>query len=150
RTRAELPRPLEGWNVDAAGRGDKVELTLTPDAGAGDPGEIRFFPYSEGKIEPSAPQTLAHEGGKLRLTLPVSSQPVGQFTRVAAVLTASRGFGAGDRSAATIDAPLSGSVSAGRAVGAPAAAPLALDAGGDLSLGLALVFALIGGGLLNL
>src|SRR5215467_3723518 len=53
RTRAELPRPLEGWNVGAAGRGEKVELTLTPDAVTGDPGEIRFFPYSEGKIEPS-------------------------------------------------------------------------------------------------
>jgi thiol:disulfide interchange protein DsbD len=150
RTRGELPRPLEGWNVSAAGRGDKVELTLAPDAGAGDPGEVRFFPYSEGKIEPSAPQALAREGAKLKLTLPVSSQPVGEFTRVAGVLRASRGFGAGDRSAVTIDVPLSGSVAAGRAVAVPAVAPLALDAGGDLSLGVALLFALIGGGLLNL
>lgn len=150
RTRAELPGPLEGWKVSASGHGDKVELALTPDAGAGDPGDIRFFPYGEGKIEPSAPQTLAREGGKLKLTLPVSSQPVGEFTHVAGVLTASRGFGAGDRGAVTIDVPLSGSVTAGRAAAAPAVAPLALDAGGDLSLGIALVFALVGGGLLNL
>jgi thiol:disulfide interchange protein DsbD len=150
RTRSELPRALEGWNVSATGRGDKVELVLTPGAGAGDPGEIRFFPYSEGKIEPSAPQSLAREGGALKLTLPVSAQPVGEFTRVAGVLTATRGFGAGDRSAVTIDVPLTGGVVAGRAAPAAAAAPLDLQAAGELSLGLALVFALIGGVLLNL
>jgi len=150
RTRSELPRPLENWTVKATGHGDKVDLVLTPAAGAGDPGELRFFPYSEGKIEPSAPQSLAREGSNLTLALPVSSQPVGEFTRVAGVLTASRGFGAGDRSAVTIDVPLAGTVAAGRAAPAAAAAPLALEAGGDLSLGLALVFALIGGALLNL
>ncbi|HTS20497.1 MAG TPA: thioredoxin family protein [Casimicrobiaceae bacterium] len=148
RTRAELPRPLEGWSVTATGRGDHVDLVLVPAAAAGDPGEIRFFPYSEGKIEPSAPQPLTRQGSELKLTLPVSSQQVGDFTRLAGVLTASRGFAAG--SAATIDVRLAGSVVAGRSPGA-APEPLVLaDARGGLSLGLALLFALVGGVLLNL
>ena len=149
RTRAALPRPLEGWSVAAAGHGDTVELVLTPTGAASDPGDVRFFPESEGKVEASAPQTLTRDGSKVRLTLPVSSQPVGEFKRVAGVLTASRGFG--DRSSATIDTPLSGSVVAGRSASAPAAEPLALDpAGTTLSLGLALLSALVGGMLLNL
>src|SRR5256885_10387544 len=53
-TRTALPRPIEGWSVAATGQGDHVDLVLTPGAGAGDPGEVRFFPYSEGKIRPSA------------------------------------------------------------------------------------------------
>ena len=150
RTRSELPRALEGWSVNATGRGDKVELTLTPGPGAGDPGELRFFPYSEGKIEPSAPQAMTRDGTRLSLTLPVSTQPVGEFTHVAGVLTATRGFGANDRAAVTIDVPLAGGVVAGRAAPVAAPAPLDLQSAGDLSLGLALLFALIGGVLLNL
>ena len=150
RTRAAMPRPLQGWSVAATGRGDEIDLVLTPDAGAGDPGEIRFFPYSEGKIEPSAPQTLVRDGAKLKLTLPVSSQPVGEFTRVAGVLSASRGFGGGEQTA-TIDAALAGSVAAGKAKPAVAAEPIAFDtSGGTLSFGVALVFAFLGGILLNL
>ncbi len=149
--RQAMPRPLEGWNVAASGQGDRVDLVLTPQAGASDPGDVRFFPYAEGRIEPSAPQSLEREGSSLKLTLPVSSQPVGDFTRVAGVLTSSRGWGAGDRGAATVDVPLAGSVVAGRASAAPAVEPLVLDAsGGALSLGIALAFAFVGGMLLNL
>jgi thiol:disulfide interchange protein/DsbC/DsbD-like thiol-disulfide interchange protein len=150
-TRTALPRPIEGWSVAATGRGDHVDLVLTPAAQAGDPGDVRFFPYNEGKIEPSAPQPLAREGSNLKLTLPVSSQPVGDFTRIAGVLTASRGFGAGDRSSATIDVPLVGSVVAGRAASPTSLEPVPFEtAASSLSLGIALVFAFTGGLLLNL
>lgn len=148
-TRAALARPLEGWNIAATGRGGEIELALTARAGAGDPGEVRFFPFSEGKIEASAPQRLAREGSTLKLTLPVASQRVGEFTRVAGVLAASKGFG--DRSAATIDVPLAGVVVAGpSASSAAAAAPALASTGSDLSLGVALAFAFVGGILLNL
>src|SRR5437870_9144981 len=33
RTRAAIPRPLEGWTVAASGRGQVVELVLTPQTG---------------------------------------------------------------------------------------------------------------------
>ena len=152
RTRASLPRPLAGWTVAATGQGPQVELALTPDAERGDPGEIRFFPFAEGRIEPSAPQTLARDGSTLKLILPVASQRVGEFTRVAGVLTASKGFGA--LAAASIDVPLAGSVVAGPAVpGAAAALPAQYAGNGgnvDISLGIALAFALVGGLLLNL
>ena len=149
RTRAALPRPLAGWDVAASGHGAQVDLALTARAAGGDPGEVRFFPFSEGKIEAGAPQTLARDGSTLKLTLPVASQRVGEFTRVAGVLTASQGFGA--QTAATIDLPLEGSVTAGPASAAsPELPPLVPAGAADLSLGVALVFALVGGALLNL
>ena len=147
RTRASIPRPLSGWSASATGLGDRVELALAPPAG-GDPGEIRFFPFTQGQIEPSAPQTLTRDGATLRLTLPVASQRAGEFMRVAGVLTSSKGFGGA--SAATIDVPMAGSASAGPP---PAAAALpARSAVGEagLSLAIALVFAFAGGLLLNL
>jgi thiol:disulfide interchange protein DsbD len=150
RTRAALPQPLEGWDVAATGRGPQVDLLLTARAAGGDPGEIRFFPFSEGKIEAGAAQTLSREGQAVKLSLPVASQRVGEFTRVAGVLAASRGFGG--RAAVTIDVPLAGTIVAGSPapaseVGAFAFAP---SGSADLSLGVALVFALAGGILLNL
>jgi thiol:disulfide interchange protein DsbD len=149
RTRAALPRPLEGWNLAATGRGAQVDLALTARAAGGDPGEMHFFPFSEGKIEAGAPQRLAREGSTLKLTLPVASQRVGDFTRVAGVLVASNGFGA--QKAATIDVPLEGSVTAGPPSAASPELPALVTAGAaELSLGVALAFALIGGMLLNL
>jgi thiol:disulfide interchange protein DsbD len=145
RARASIPRPLAGWNVSATGQGDRVELALT--GAAGDPGEIRFFPFAQGQIEPSAAQTLTRDGATFKLTLPVASQRVGEFARVAGVLTASKGFG--EQSAATIDVPMAGSVTAGAPPAEPAPARYAAAAG-DLSLGIALLFAFVGGLLLNL
>jgi thiol:disulfide interchange protein/DsbC/DsbD-like thiol-disulfide interchange protein len=153
RTRASLPQPLEGWNVVATGHGQQIELALAPIAAESDPGDLHLFPFTEGKIEASAPQTLVRDGATLKLTLPVASQRVGDFTRVAGVLTATHGFD--QRRAVSIDVPLSGVVIAGPSV--DAATGVAMPSGrandgaeGNLSLGLALIFALLGGLLLNL
>jgi thiol:disulfide interchange protein DsbD len=148
--RAALPRPLEGWSVAAMGRGAEVELTLHPRAPT-ELGEVHFFPYSEGKIEASGRQTLTRSGSTLTLMLPVASQRVGEFTRVAGVLTSSKGFDGHD--AAAIDVPLAGSVVAGAPPAGAAAAGTALlivDDANRVSFGVALVFALLGGALLNL
>ena len=155
RTRASLPQPLEGWNVVATGHGQQIELALAPVAPESDPGDLHLFPFTEGKIEASVPQTLVRDGATLKLTLPVASQRVGDFTRVAGVLTATHGFD--QRRAVSIDVPLNGAVIAGPSVDAaagvatPSASGRANDgAEGNLSLGLALIFALLGGLLLNL
>jgi thiol:disulfide interchange protein/DsbC/DsbD-like thiol-disulfide interchange protein len=153
RTRASLPQQLEGWNVVATGRGQQVELTLTPVSQQGDPGELHFFPYSEGKIEAAAPQTLVRDDKTLKLTLPVASERVGNFTRVAGVLTASHGFG--QHQAVSIDVPLGGTVDSGSSRAASVATkPLPTQSTGDaantLSFSVALAFALVGGLLLNL
>jgi thiol:disulfide interchange protein/DsbC/DsbD-like thiol-disulfide interchange protein len=155
RTRASLPQPLQGWNAVATGHGPQIQLALVPVAPESDPGDLRFFPYTEGELEASAPQTLVRDGATLKLTLPVASQRVGDFTHLAGVLTATHGFRQGH--AVSIDAPLGGVVTAGSPVDAAADGATQAPsvqwngaAGGNLSLGVALVFALLGGLLLNL
>ena len=149
--RKALPRPLGGWRISATAMGDKVELALAAESGAAIPGMLRFFPYAEGKIEAAGAQTQTSNGGTVKLLLPVANQRVGEFTRVAGVLTASQGFG-GVR-AAVVDVPLTGVVAAGSkpASAAPQPAPRMLgDADPALPLLVALVFAFMGGILLNL
>ena len=48
---------------------------------------LEFFPYEEGKVHHAGAQRLSREGGLLRLAIPVSQQPVGEFTRVAGILS---------------------------------------------------------------
>jgi thiol:disulfide interchange protein/DsbC/DsbD-like thiol-disulfide interchange protein len=160
RTRATLPRPLEGWSVAAAGRGPQIELVLTPSASEDDPGELRFFPFTAGKIEPGAPQALSRDGTTLKLMLPVASQPVGDFARIAGVLTASKGFR--QRQSVSVDAPLEGTITSGTSPdvatavaaavtsAATPALPLQASGGAEGTLWIALAFALAGGVLLNL
>ena len=122
---------------------------LTPATGGANPGTLRFFPYAEGKIEAAGAQTQTADGAATKLLLPVANQRVGEFTRLAGVLTASEGLG-GAR-AAVIDVPLTGTVAAGTKPAAAAPQPSVL-AGADPALPLlvALVFAFVGGMLLNL
>jgi DsbC/DsbD-like thiol-disulfide interchange protein/cytochrome c biogenesis protein CcdA len=150
--RAALPRPLAGWRVAATGAGDKVELALSADGPVIDPGTLRFFPFAEGKIEPAGAQVEAREGARTTLMLPVATQRIGEFARVAGVLTASNGFGAAR--AATIDVPLAGTIVPAMPRPTPVApqtAPL-FTGGGEPALPLlvALAFAFVGGVLLNL
>ncbi|MEO8741383.1 MAG: protein-disulfide reductase DsbD domain-containing protein [Casimicrobiaceae bacterium] len=149
--RKALPRPLAGWRSSAIGMGDRVELALASEARSDKPGTLRFFPYAEGKIEAAGVQTQTVDGATIKLLLPVAKQRVGEFTRVAGVLTASEGFG-GAR-AVVVDVPLIGVVGAGSkpASVVPQAAPRMLgDADPALPLLVALAFAFIGGLLLNL
>ena len=153
KTRAALPRPLAGWKLTATGAGSQVDVTLTPSAEGSDPGNVHFFPFAEGQIEASGAQRLTRDGATYTLSLPVASRRVGEFARVAGVLTASKGLG--DQRAVTIDVPLSGALVAGTAPPetASASAPALLapaTAESAVSLGVALGFALIGGVLLNL
>jgi thiol:disulfide interchange protein DsbD len=150
-TLAALPRPLVGWAVEARGEGPKVSVALKPSAAAADPGTVHFFPFQEGRIEASSPQTLARSGDGYVLTLPVAYQLVPGFTRVAGVITASNGLG-GAR-AATIDVPLAGSVVAGPKPVEAKAPPLAVPAAAQpssMTLAVALALAFVGGLILNL
>src|SRR6185436_15723991 len=106
-----LPKPLAKWTVEARGDGQRVQLALTPPDGAADPGLLHFFPFQEGRIEASSPQTMSREGAAYVLALPVAYQLAPGFTRVAGVISAASGIG--DAKAATIDVPLAGAVVAG-------------------------------------
>ena len=155
--RAALPRPLAGWQASAHGAGATIALKLSPPAEANgqpaDPGALYFFPYTEAQVEPSPPQTLSRDGDAYVLSLPVASNLAGGLTRVAGVVTASGGFGANGH-AAVIDIPLTGSVvaSARAATAAPPVLNLVAPApaADRLSLAVAVLFALLGGVILNL
>jgi thiol:disulfide interchange protein DsbD len=142
---------LTGWRVSAKAQGDRIELSLMPEASAGDPGALRFFPFAEGKIEPAGAQVAMRSGAVRKLLLPVASQRVGDFTRLAGIVAASNGFG--DAGAGTIDVAVTGVVTSGAGAAAPAARATAPEAGGTapaLPLVVALGFAFVGGLLLNL
>ena len=156
-TRASLPRPLSDWQVRAEGRGAEIRLILSPPAGASaaDAGSVRFFPFEPERIEPSRPQVQMRDGSSLVLTLPVSSALASGFTQVVGVIAASGGLPAsgGVVNAATIDVPLVGAVTPGARAAVPTATfnpGAATAAGAEISLVLALLFALGGGLLLNL
>lgn len=153
KTRASFPRALQGWDVSAKARGSTVDLSLTPAPGAAAPadiGKLRFFAYSAGQIEPSGAQQLTRDGSGWTLSLPVAVQRAGDFTRVAGVLESTAGLGGNGR-AALVDVPLSGTVVAAAASPDASLQPLPLaPAENALSLSAAIVFALIGGVLLNL
>lgn len=153
--RSALPQPLAGWRAAAEGVGTKIVLSLTPPAGAADPGSLRFFPHDEGRVEPSAPQAVMRDGNQYLLMLPVASQLAPGFTRVVGVVTAGNGLthAGGPQLAAIVDIPLNGNVIAGPK---PEIARPALNIGAEapgadgLSLGLAVLFAILGGIVLNL
>ena len=150
--RAALPRPLAGWQATAEGKGPTIEMKLVPPVGAADPGALRFFPFEESKIEPSRPQAVHRDGAAYVLTLPVSFNLTGGYGRVAGVLGAANGFPDGAR-AATVDVALTGAIVAGPKPALEPSpvlnlAPRAADDG--LSLALAMLFAFIGGIVLNL
>jgi DsbC/DsbD-like thiol-disulfide interchange protein/cytochrome c biogenesis protein CcdA len=157
RTRSALPRPLQVWESSARGEGRTVTLTLTPPAGAADPGTLQFFPLHEGRIEPSGKQVLSRDaGGNYLLVLPVANQLAPGWTRVTGVVTASHGLGHdGQRvNSALIDVPLAGAVVASPKPNQPAAPQVDFSAkapgGGDMSLAFALALAFVGGLILNL
>jgi len=156
-TRGALPAPAPGWQFTARAEGQKIVLSGISPAGAADPGALYFFPYQEGRIEASGAQTLARDpSGNLTLQLPVAHQVAPDFTRLDGIISASKGFGTGETTvkSATIDVPLTGIVVAGpKPVSEPAPAlnlgtPVPAD--GSMSLALAIVFAFVGGVLLNL
>jgi len=155
-TRDALPRPLPGWLVAAKGDGPKVLLTLTAPAGAATPAKVHFFPYQEGRIEPSGKQTFVRDSnGTFTMTLPVANQLAPGFTQVAGVLASSSGFaGVGAQvRAIALDAPLVGAVTAGPkpvAGAAPALNVAPAQAAESLWLVQALLLAFVGGLVLNL
>ncbi len=154
-TRTALPAALPGWLAAARGDGQKVVVTLTGPAGAAAPANVHFFPFQEGRIEPAGRQAFVRDAnGTFALTLPVANQLLPGFTRVAGVLTAEPGFANGTTAARaiTIDAPLTGAVVAGpKPVSAPVPAlNVAAAPGEGLSLVAALLFAFVGGLVLNL
>jgi len=173
-TRGLLPKPLVGWTAAAQSDGAAVKLRLTPAlAEAADPDALYFFADEARQIEPSFAQSLQRDGNALVLTLPVSHQLEGGLSHLRGVLRSAQPWGGANNNATAvmIDVPIKGTVSPGPAPkfdAPPKARPpgmtiteaasdfgsgasnAASKSGSAFSLGLAALFALLGGVILNL
>ena len=154
-TRAALPGQLVGWTVAAAAKGDAIELTLSGDTLPNTIKSALFFTTIEGLIEPGRAQTFTQGNGALKLRLPVAQQLTADGRRVEGVMVTDPPLAAGAR-AFEIRALMSGAIEAGKPdakrVASPRVAPETLGGAGatDISLALALLFAFLGGVILNL
>lgn len=75
------------WRLSARRDGDRVLLEAQgADAPGADAPVLAFLPYEEGKVQHAAAQPLERAGTGLRLAIPVSQQPVGEFARLTGVL----------------------------------------------------------------
>jgi|CXWL01.1.fsa_nt_gi thiol:disulfide interchange protein DsbD len=120
RTRSALPAKAQGIRFAASRTDAGVELEIDPS-----PRSAAYFPFEQGKIHNAGAQSW--DGKSLKI--PKTLQPVGAFNRVAGLLVT-------DKQAVEIEVPVAGAAS-----GTP----------GELTgLGVAALFAFIGGLILNL
>ena len=129
-----------------------IELTL-PGIKAANLGGLYVFPIIESLVEPAAAQTVEVVGDGIKFTLMVSKQLAASEPRISGVVV---GAGIGSPAAPlSFEAPMSGKLVAGKGIpdgqtAAPGMAPAVAPAADQLSLGLAILFALLGGMILNL
>jgi len=125
---AALPRPSP-WQTSASIQGDALRLRLTgPGLGRESLKEALFIPGTGGLLDHAAPQRLSHGADWLELTLKRAERPENLGTLEGVLLLTDQG---------------------GRRLGYDIAAPL-LSGAAFLPLWQALIFALIGGVILNL
>jgi thiol:disulfide interchange protein/DsbC/DsbD-like thiol-disulfide interchange protein len=125
---AALPRPSP-WQASVSAQGDRLRLRLTgPGLGRDSLKEALFIPGAAGLLDHAAPQRLNHGTDWLELTLKRAEQPESLAMLEGVLLLTDQG---------------------GRRLGYDIAAPLAPGAA-FLPLWQALIFALIGGVILNL
>lgn len=134
--RAALPRPAEGWHFRAEPAGADVLLHIE---GTGALNAVRFFPYEEGYLNNAADQPFLREGAGWTLRLSRAESVEGWPSRLRGVLVAEPAWSSDPSHRATeIDVEI-----AGAAVASSVTRPA-------LGFGVALLFAFIGGMILNL
>ena len=153
-TQAALPQAAPGAQAGAELVDDAKTLRVTvsglPAALQGR--ELAFFPETAGVIEPAAPIVARWDGGTWQAQVPISSQRFESPTLMQAVLVAP-GAVAGTQIGFAIAGAWPALVAPGAALGSAAVAASSLPAAPaapQLGFALALVFAVIGGMLLNL
>ena len=157
--RAAIPQPLRGWNVAAAPTKDHIEISLAP-IGATAPtlAQLAFFPDDPGIVDNASIQTLQRqEDGSYRLLLTADPAFKGNVSTLAGMLVAEPALAPDSGvSAALIAVPWPGGAPKVSArppeAGIDAAAITAASAAANAApgLGIAILFALLGGVVLNL
>ncbi len=124
----------------------QIELAGLPAAWQGQP--LVFFPETAGVVDNAAPPTASWQDGRWRVQVPLSAQRSESPARMAAVLVPP-GQAAGGHVEFAVAGPWPALAPLPGEGGAPAAAPAAPSAP-QLGLAAALLFALVGGAILNL
>jgi thiol:disulfide interchange protein len=178
--RMKLPQPVDSWDVAAATDDEVVVLTLTPNGEARDPGAVTVFEkLRHSLIDHGVPARMVHKDGRIYVQLTVKKRKTKAPTHIEGVLVSEHGWDAEGRvkalpfavdvehgklpelPAAGVVQPQSPSGSAGRSQSRREGAALPhhpSEAGGvatktrahGLGLALSLLFAFLGGVILNL
>ena len=146
RTRAQLPRQLEGWNPDATLRGDDLVLRLSS---AQAPGvrihSLTLFPDQDGWIENASPQRMIRTASGYELRVTAAGAIRSKSGPLTGLIVAEPGLALGV-AAALVEVPVeSASAPAGEILEQTASSAVA-----DLGLLAALGLAFLGGVILNL
>jgi thiol:disulfide interchange protein DsbD len=143
RTRNNLPVDAPGWKFDSSLTKTALVVRITAPQGTRVPAKVTFFPDREGLIEPAAPQRILRDGNGLRIEMKLADPPPANVKSVSGVAVTDAAWPATKARAINVAAdaasmaPLAGTTSSG---------PNTIG-GGTLA---ALLFALLGGALLNL
>lgn len=155
--RAALPVTPLGWRFNAAVKGKEVAVAMSPDGPVThQPKDVFFYPYQEGVMENALPQPVKTEGRNLVLTAKLTDPVAADLKVVPGILVSQNGWGTTPAKAMLVgtdpgQANVMPAAFMGSA-GAPAAPATSatVPPQSDLGLLLALVFAFIGGLILNL
>lgn len=151
RSRNQLPAQVAGWTFESAVAGPSLVVRMTPPEGQAAPANVTFFPEREQLVEPAAPQKVSREGRSVRIEMQLAQPPPADVTRVSGVAVSEGGWPGLARKAIAVDAPAVASLAAlGPITSSSGAGPAPASAALGGSAMAALVFAFIGGILLNL
>jgi thiol:disulfide interchange protein DsbD len=146
RTREQLPRELEGWNLDAYLRGDDLVLRLSgAQARLTRIHNLMLFPDQDGWIANASPQRMIRTAGGYEVRVATAAAIGSKPGPLTGLIVAEPGLAKGI-SAAVVEVPVeSATALADEILEEPALSPFA-----DLGLLAALGLALLGGAILNL
>jgi len=146
RTREQLPRELEGWNLDAYLRGNDLVLRLSSaQAKLTRIHNLTLFPDQDGWIANASPQRMFRTAGGYEVRVATAAAIRSKSGPLTGLIVAEPGLAKGI-SAAVVEVPVeSATALADEILEEPALSPFA-----DLGLLAALGLALLGGAILNL
>jgi len=158
-TRDLLPVAAKGWTTATSIKGDQVTVSFTPKSGnTHAPKAVFFYPYQEGSIENAKPQPMTKAGNGFTVAVTLAPPVPADLKTLPGILVAENGWGEGTAKAITVGDDPGQAVTNPTAFATPstvsgrqaAAAVSSAPPVSDLSHLLALIFAFIGGLILNL
>jgi thiol:disulfide interchange protein DsbD len=146
-----IPRPLDKVSIAVEEQEDRLILAIIPLEGRTLPSSATFFPEDPKIISNSAPQISSKDGDILKISLRRDPSRTESIDRVRGVLVAESGWSAsGQPRAVLLDTNPSQTSSAVEPAGPQASSRTFTTAGADIGLTAALIFAFVGGLILNL